>query len=28
VCVDNEEAARRFLDAPVERVMRPRSQQQ
>lgn len=28
VCVDSEQAARRFLDAPIERVMRPRSQQQ
>jgi hypothetical protein len=28
VCVDNEESARRFLDAPIERVMRGRKQEQ
>jgi hypothetical protein len=28
VCVDNEESARRFLDATLERVMRGRTQKQ
>ncbi|HYK05039.1 MAG TPA: hypothetical protein VE974_25030 [Thermoanaerobaculia bacterium] len=28
VCVDNEESARRFLDASMERVMRGRTQEQ
>jgi hypothetical protein len=28
VCVDNEESARRFLDASIERVMRGRTQEQ
>lgn len=28
VCVDNEESARRFLDAPIERVQRGRKQEQ
>ncbi|HEX8620103.1 MAG TPA: hypothetical protein VF911_21165 [Thermoanaerobaculia bacterium] len=27
-CVDNEEAARRFLDAPIERAERRRAQEQ
>ena len=27
-CVDNEESARRFLDAPIERVLRGRKQEQ